>query len=91
MSDQQKFIWAEDIKKSLKQLIEYYNDHTDQLKQSGMMGFARYPPLELQNEIHDIYDFFQPDWRRLAMEPRVKLSEEQKARILKEVQSFRTE
>lgn len=91
MSDQQKFIWAEDIKKSLKQLIEYYNDHTDQLKQSGMMGFARYPPLELQTEIHDIYDFFQPDWRRLAMEPRVKLSEEQKARILKEVQSFRTE
>jgi len=46
------------------------------------MGFARFPPLELETVIHEIYDSFLPRWRDEALIPREPITPEESARIM---------
>lgn len=49
------------------------------------MSFARYPPLELQTVIHDVYDVLRPRWREESLVPEKPITPEESARIMAEM------
>ena len=87
LREDQCFIWANDLKASLAELIDYYGNHADELKAKGhAMGFARYPPLDLNNAVTKAYDIVVPRWREDALEPEIELTPERRAAIMEQMQ-----
>jgi hypothetical protein len=85
MRPKQKFIWAQDLKKGLAEFVAYYAQHEEELRRRGSMSFARYPPLDLQTVIHDVYDALRPRWRKEALVPEKPITPEENARIMAKV------
>ena len=85
INNNQLFIESDVLQAALRQLAEYYRQHEQALKQQGTMGFARYPPLDFETDIHGIYDKLLPDWRKLAAEPVKKITPEENSRIMAEL------
>ncbi len=85
MRPKQHFIWAQDLKKALVEFVAYYKQHEDELRARGSMSFARYPPLDLQTVIHDVYDALRPRWREDALLPEKKITPEENARIMAQI------
>jgi hypothetical protein len=83
MDHNQLFIWGSDLKKGLKELVVYYDDHKAELATQGSMKFAAYPPLELNTSIHTAYDKLVPDWRIYAAAPaQPPITKEENERIM---------
>ncbi|WP_309663170.1 hypothetical protein [Sphingomonas sp.] len=85
MRPKQQFVWAPDLKKALAEFVAHYEQHDEELRKQGSMRFARYPPLELQTVIHDVYDELRPRWREDALVPEKPISPEENARIMAEI------
>ena len=85
MRPKQQFIWAPDLKKALAELVAYYGQHEDELRRRGSMSFARYPPLELQTVIHEVYDVLRPRWRKEALVPEQPITPEENERIMAKI------
>lgn len=85
MRPKQQFIWAPDLKKALGEFVAYYAQHEEELRKRGSMSFARYPPLDLQTVIHDVYDVLRPRWREEALVPEKPITPEENARIMAKI------
>lgn len=85
MRPKQRFLWAPHLKGALAEFVAYYAQHEEELRKRGSMSFARYPPLELQTVIHEVYDALRPRWREEALVPEKKVSPEESARIMAEL------
>lgn len=89
MRPKQQFVWAPDLKEALAELVVYYGQHEEELRRRGSMDFARYPPLELQTVIHNVYDVLRPRWRKEALVPKHPITPEENARIVAEIKPMR--
>lgn len=78
----QLYVKSDDMQSALRTLVVYYAGHQAELRATGMMGFARYPPLELDTEIHRAYDHLMSGWRTDAVAPPKKITPEENARIM---------
>ena len=85
MRPKQQFLWAQDLKKALAEFVAYYAQHKEELRRRGSMNFARYPPLELQTVIHDVYDALRPRWREEALVPEKPITPEENERIMAKI------
>jgi hypothetical protein len=85
MNSNQRFIWGQDLKAALSQFVAHYAQHDEELRKQGMVGFARFPPLELNTVIHDVYDALWPRWRKEALVPHKPVTPEENARIMAEI------
>lgn len=83
--DRQLYVKGDELQTGLKRLVEYYAQHEKELAKMGTMGFARYPPLEIQTSVHDIYDRLSPNWREEAVKPKQKISPEENQRIMAKI------
>jgi hypothetical protein len=81
----QLFIWAQDLKASLREFVTYYEGHQEEIRKQGSMRFARFPPLEMDSVIHAIYDKLRPRWREEALVPEEPITPEESARIMAEI------
>jgi hypothetical protein len=85
MQSKQQFLWAPDLKKALAQFVAYYAQHEEELRRRGSMSFARYPPLELQTVIHDVYDALRPRWREESLVPEKRITPEESAQLMEKM------
>lgn len=60
----QDFIKGNDLKIALNQLDNYYSQLSDDVKSQGIMRFAYYPPLEIDNIVTQAWDKFCTIWRQ---------------------------
>lgn len=66
----QSFAEATAFKAALKELDEYYDQFPDEVKALGVMVFAHYPPVELDNLVVELWDkHMRPQWRDGAESP----------------------
>lgn len=63
MSNQQKFLWAPDLKADLKKLNEYYEKLPQEKKDLGLYVIASHPPLEGEFLTRELWDRYLPSWR----------------------------
>lgn len=89
MKPRQQFIWAQDMKKALAELVRYYTQHEEELRKQGSMQFARFPPLQLNTIIHEVYDRLRPRWREEALVPEKPITPEESARIMEQIRPMR--
>jgi len=68
MKDCQCFIRADQMKKDLKKLVEYYQNHPER-NSISLIELVQYPPIEGDFLISSIYDKVNPGWREHAKNP----------------------
>jgi hypothetical protein len=59
----QAFLWAPDLKASLRQVAEYCERHEREIMEAGLIGFLSHPPTEIENPVSALWDRFLPRWR----------------------------
>lgn len=63
LRENQQFINGLQLKKGLKELDEYYDQFSIEIKESGISSFAKSPPKESPFFVSQIWDAFFPTWR----------------------------
>ena len=82
----QRFVAANDLKSALKEIGDYYEATCwEEIQREGLLRYASYPPTELDNAVTQLYDLRFPDWRELAKQPKLTVTKEQEARIVKKM------
>ena len=85
LNSNQLYVKSDDMQEALRALVAYYRGHETELRAGGTMGFARYPPLDIETRIHRIYDRLMPRWREDASSPQKKITPEENARIMEKL------
>jgi len=89
LSERQRFVRAEDLKRGLGELDNYFSNHPD-IEREGLMRIAKWPPLTGEYFVSRLYDELRPGWRDRASAPPIPvLSPEANAKIIGELSSFR--
>lgn len=83
MRKNQKFVEQSELKKDMAALTKYYEELPDEVKKTGTMNYAEFPPREgdfLTSRLYDeIYGDLSPNWRDYAeREPAPRDPEEDK-------------
>jgi hypothetical protein len=84
LREDQEFIPARTLKADLAQLVTYYSGLPEEVKSSGAIRYAAYPPLEGEYLTCKLFDRFLPGWRVQAANP-IQITPELEAAILKRV------
>jgi hypothetical protein len=80
MQENQQFIWGADLKTDLKRLDEHYSKLPEEVKATGVMKFAGYPPTEGEFFVTRLWDrFMSPIWRQPRTPPSERSEKEQAA------------
>lgn len=66
ISKGQLFVWGDDMKAGLKELDDYYSKYQKEIEEVGVMGFAHYPPREVETIIGRLWDIMGTKWRKDA-------------------------
>lgn len=85
----QVYVRSDDMQEALRALVGYYSNREADLRAQGSMRFARYPPLDLDTEVHHIYDRLMPKWRQDAATPPKEITPEENARIMEKLRPMR--
>lgn len=88
MEKGQIFIEGPDLKKSLKELDNYYSNLAEEIRLKEINKFASYPPLDLDTLVVKLWDIFLPKWRELSKKkklekPMSEIDENSKVRNIK--------
>jgi hypothetical protein len=75
MGDDQAFVPGQLLKDDLAELNAYYRGLPEEVRASGAMQYAAYPPLEGEYLTSKLYDRFEPGWREHARNP-IKITPE---------------
>lgn len=75
MGEDQTFVPGQLLKDDLAKLNAYYRALPEEVRASGAMQYAAYPPLEGEYLTSGLYDRFEPGWREHARNP-IKLTPE---------------
>lgn len=68
--EDQSFVWGFDLKKDLAELNTYYSVFPDDVKERGLMSFARYPPTAPDFLVAELFDrHMKKGWRDLSAAP----------------------
>lgn len=88
ITENQRYVKGDALQAALRELVTYYGQHEAELKATGMMGFARYPPLSHDTIVHQLYDDLMPRWRKNALAPQKKITPEESERMMTEMRPF---
>lgn len=66
IDDKQLFIKGQSLKEDLKNLVEYYLQHKDEIEKYGTIKFAAYPPYDEETLVGRIFDKYFKSWRKNA-------------------------
>jgi hypothetical protein len=83
----QVFVPGADLKADLRRLDDYYSAFPDDVKATGLMTFARHPPLESDFMTSKLWDRFLPRWRENAGK-RVEMSKEVETELLQKLKEM---
>src|SRR5262249_26077019 len=75
MGEDQTFLPGQLLKDDLAKLNAYYQALPEEVRATGAMQYAAYPPLEGEYLTSALYDRFEPGWREHARNP-IKLTPE---------------
>ena len=90
LREDQVFINGLELKRDLNKLDEYYSQLPDEIKQSGIMSFAKHPPAEDDFLVTRLWDRFLPRWRKNVADP-IKMSEEAEKRLVEHLNYLKNE
>jgi hypothetical protein len=82
MRGDQAFVTGADLKQDMAKLVHYYSALPDDVKSTGAMRYAAYPPLEGDYLTCRLFDRFLRGWRNHAANP-IKITPELQAALLK--------
>lgn len=85
LREDQQFIEQSELKKDMAALTEYYENLPDEVKKTGTMNYAEFPPREGNFLISRLYDDMRPNWREYAERERKPRDPEEDKKILKRV------
>ncbi len=89
MDDGQVFIPGTEMKADLAKLDEHYSRLPEEERAKGLMSFAHYPPTNGEFLVSRMWDqLMRPEWREIAAAPRTKMSKEEEAKIVSEVNAL---
>ena len=80
---QQQFVWGDDIKSDLAVSNDLLVQLPQEVRNEGLLKFAKSPPKEINGKVAELWDNFIPNWRN--SEPAPKLSAEKEAELLAEL------
>ena len=86
MRDNQRFVWAQDLKCALSTLDTHFSSLRESEKVEGVMYIAPQPPIEFESIVSQLWDEYLPTWREHANEPRKKPDTD--PRLVKELTDF---
>ncbi|MBN4077964.1 hypothetical protein JYT29_01400 [Nitrospina gracilis] len=66
LTKNQRFVDQSSLKKDLGSLVEYYENLPEEIKKTGSMNYASYPPREGDFLVSKLYDQLYPKWREYA-------------------------
>ncbi|MGH2656815.1 MAG: hypothetical protein ACRDIZ_09010 [Actinomycetota bacterium] len=72
----QEFVWGADLKAALQEINQFYSQYEDEIERVGIIRFAPYPPVDLDNAVTRLWDKFAPRWREAKSTPEVGISPE---------------
>ena len=72
MRDNQRFVWAQDLKCALSALDAHFSSLPECEKEEGVMHIAPHPPIEIESIVSQLWDEYLPTWREHANKPRKK-------------------
>jgi hypothetical protein len=86
----QEFVWASDLKVDLQRLIDRYSKLPDDVKEQGLIRFARYPPTDdsdcLTSQLWDRH--MHKQWRERAVAKPAPADPAGDAKTVKELNDF---
>ncbi|PRD44393.1 hypothetical protein C5748_07385 [Phyllobacterium phragmitis] len=80
--EDQVFISGADLKASLAEMADYYDQMAEEKKSEGSFTYADYPPVHMDNAVTKAYDKVMPNWRDGANQPRPPRDPEADKKIL---------
>jgi hypothetical protein len=85
----QIFVWGPDLKSDLRALNEHYSKLPQGVRESGVMGFATYPPDDCAPLVATIWDKVAPGWRSKRDKPSVPSGDpDRDKKLVDEVRRF---
>ena len=86
LREDQRFIEQSELKKDMAALTEYYGSLPEEVKNTGTMNYANFPPREGNYLVSKLYDDLSPNWREYAEREHKPRDPEEDKKILKRVQ-----
>jgi hypothetical protein len=65
LSSEQTFVHGDELKADLKNLSELYSALPNEVRRTGLNGFARYPPDDTSFLLTRMWDKYMPGWRTM--------------------------
>lgn len=59
----QEFVWGDDLKSSLFELVGVFSTYPESIKETGLMKFARTPPIEHSGAVTQLWDNHIERWK----------------------------
>lgn len=84
LSNDQEFVWGNDLKRDLSVINEYFNNYPLIVKEMGLYKFASYPPTDGQYIVTRIWDRYVPGWREWAkklISPNITIDDKTKEKL----------
>jgi hypothetical protein len=95
LNSDQLFIHGRDLKTDLKLLDDYHSMLPEHTKESGIMSFAVYPPLDDTYLTTRLWDQYLPQWRKNAEAEMkgegLKLDKEMEEHLVSQLKRFEEE
>jgi hypothetical protein len=82
----QSFVNGADLKSDLRRIVTHYESLPKNVLESGLGGFAAFPPDDADCLIARLWDKHWPNWREKRDEPQVTLTPDAQSAILELVQ-----
>lgn len=87
MRKNQKFVWGVDLKDDLKALNQHYMLLPEDIKNAGIMSFAKKPPTDDNFLTTRLWDEMNPEWR-VNREVSTPLAKESNDKIIEHIKGF---
>lgn len=87
MREDQTFVKGVDLKDDLARLDSHYAALPEDIRNTGLVNFAKYPPEDISFLTTRLWDKHLPEWRKNKENP-IELDEREKAALLELVKRF---
>jgi hypothetical protein len=91
LRDDQSFVHRTDLKAGLGMLDEYFSSFPEEIKKTGVVRFAEFPPTDPSFFVTQLWDRHAPNWREQQAEPQIVLAEAHQRALKKLIDRFTRE
>lgn len=88
LREDQKFLWGPDLKGGLRELDQHYRNLPQGVRETGVMQFAHWPPVEFDSLVGRIFDEHLPGWRERASSPARNVDPEAEKRLVEKLKKL---